>query len=155
VSADDSRQAHELVTQAASLLDRPDEYGRAARLYREAAHLIENSPETVDHLIMAGHLSFYDGDDGDALNDLREGAEAALAFGDVATAAEAFLDAAWVAQHANRNRTAVELARRGERLANSPLLSQSDRVGILTRIADSERGPVVHTGPTARSVTGR
>lgn len=113
-------------------------FEQAAELYREASKLRGASPESVRNDIRAAHLSYYLGDEGDAIGGLEDAARAALSWDDVTTAARTFLDAAWVAQEDGRIRTAIHLAREAEALSDSPLMARAERNEILERIADMD-----------------
>lgn len=139
-------RAEAMEASAEALADRVGEYGRAARLYREAAALRTEDPLAARSYLMAGRLAYYDGHYGDAVRDLTRAAETALSFGQVSDAAQAFLDAAWVAHRDGAHDRALSLAKRGERLASSPLLARAERADILSRIAESPDGTVAIRG---------
>lgn len=128
-------RAQELVKQAEEATKDRDSFGTAARLYREAADLRGTHPDAVKPLILAGTLSYYTGREGQAIDDLARAGELALAFGDVVTAADSFLDAAWVAERDGRDARAIELGRRAEMLSSSPLIQRRERASILNRLA--------------------
>lgn len=111
-------------------------FDEAADLYRQAAEVRGDSPESVDNLIASAQLSFYLGDEGEAVGTLTRAGEAARSWDDVATAADAFLDAAWVAQDQGWTRRAISLAQEAEKLSHSTLMTQQDRTEIRERIAD-------------------
>jgi hypothetical protein len=126
------RQAHEATGEI-------DNWGKASRLYRRAAHLRDDDPSAAKNYRMAGLLAFYSGHESDAVDDLTRAAETALEWGDLGSAARSFLDAAWVAESDGHDADAFLLAQRAERLARSPLLAAQDRADLLRRITD---GPV-------------
>lgn len=111
----------------------------AARLHEESAAL--RAPEdslAFRCLTTAAQLSYARKDLADAQRDMAAAAAHALARGDLEKSAQAYADAAWVAnerQHQDQVRT---LARQAEMLAASPLLSGTQRMAILNRF--------VHTG---------
>lgn len=111
-------------------------FREASRLYRQAAEVRGDQPEAAQSLMMAGALAYYVGSKGQAITDLTRAGELALAWGDVVTAAQAFLDASWVAAKEGRERDALELGRRAERLSASPLIQRQERGAILNRIGD-------------------
>jgi hypothetical protein len=113
-------------------------FSEAARMYREAADLRGKSPEAVENLIQAAHLSFYMGDEARAVAGLSAAAKAARSWDDVATAADTFLDAAWVAQARGWTRRAIRLASEAEELTHSELMTSAHRHQILERIADMQ-----------------
>ena len=91
-------------------------------------------------LTTAAHLSYGAGDLSSAESDMTAAAAQAMARGDVEKAAQAYADAAWVANERKRPEQARTLARQAEALASSPLLSVPQRNGILRRF--------VHARPT-------
>lgn len=111
----------------------------AARLHEESAAL--RPPEdslAYRCLTTAAQLSYAKDDLARSQRDMAAAAAHALARGDLQKSAQAYADAAWVAnerQHRDEVRT---LARQAEMLAASPLLSGSQRLEILKRF--------VHTG---------
>ncbi|HSG47705.1 MAG TPA: hypothetical protein VLA43_07845 [Longimicrobiales bacterium] len=111
-------------------------FREASRLYRQAAEIRGDQPEAAQSLMMAGALAYYVGSEGQAIKDLTRAGELALAWGDVVTAAQAFLDASWVAAKEGRQNDAAELGRRAERLSASPLIQRQERGAILNRIGD-------------------
>lgn len=111
-------------------------FREASRMYRQAAEIRGDQPEAAHSLMMAGALAYYVGSKGQAITDLTQAGELALAWGDVVTAAQAFLDASWVAAKEGRERDALELGRRAERLSASPLIQRQERGAILGRIGD-------------------
>jgi hypothetical protein len=111
----------------------------AARLFRRSAELrTAEDPLGFSCLTEAAALAYAKGDLSRARADMAHAAEHALARGDLRTAALAYLDAAWIAQEQKKPREVWELGHRAEMLADSPLLSGSDRDAILQRI---ERAP--------------
>lgn len=113
-------------------------FPEAVKMYHEAAELRGESPEAVQDLIQAAHLSFYLGDESAAIAGLAKAGRAARSWDDVLTAADAFLDAAWVAQDRGWARQAIRLAAEAEELSHSHLISSAHRHQILERIADMQ-----------------
>lgn len=110
------------------------DWGRAASLFRRAAELRPSSdPVAVQDLIQAARLSYYHGDKGDAVRDFEAAGQRALALGDVIVAANAFVDAAWVADANGRSERALNLVGRARLLANSPLLPDEIRDDLQNR----------------------
>lgn len=132
----DLERAEQLVIQARQLSENHQEYHAASKLYRKAAQLYGETPEAADAWSRAGLLAFYS-DDNRAPSDLRQAGEIALAFGHVGFAAKAFLDGAWVAHQRGMSRTALDLATRGERLTDSPLLAEADREALKRRFVEA------------------
>ncbi len=107
---------------------------RAASLFRRAAELRPAGDETaVEDLLRAGRLSFYQGHERQAVRDFESAGVRALDRGDVIVAANAFADAAWVAESNGQPAEANELLRRAQMLANSPLLGDHARDMLKTR----------------------
>ena len=110
------------------------DWGRAASLFRRVAELRPSSdPAAVQDLIQAGRLSYYRGDNGDAVRDFEAAGQRALALGDVIVAANAFVDAAWIADANGRSARALDLVGRARLLANSPLLPDEIRDNLQNR----------------------
>ena len=134
--AEREAQAHEMVVKAQEASKDIRSFREAANLYRQAAQTLGDHPEAAQHLVQAGRLAYYTGREGLSINDCEAAGNQALAWGDVLTAAQSFLDAAWVAAEEHRGSEAVTLARRAEKLSSSPLIQRQERVALLSRIAD-------------------
>jgi hypothetical protein len=127
--------AAEMEQQANDLLVAGRGMERAAGLYARAAELRGASDErSADNLKLAGYLQFYHGRREAAVASLTQAGEAFLALGDVEQAAEAFIDAAWVACEVRLPLEARALAERGRLLTRSPLLEDSERAALLRRL---------------------
>ena len=108
----------------------------AARLHRESAALRSaDDPLAFRCLSDAAALAYAVHDRTAARNDMAEAAGQALSRGDLSSAAQAYLDAAWIAQEQKNPRQVWELGHRAEMLAASPLLAERDRMAILQRIS--------------------
>jgi hypothetical protein len=128
-------EATRLEADALSLSESPTDLGRAAELFRQAAALRPaGDPVAMRDLIQAARYSFYSGKRERALKDFAAAAETALRFGDVLGAAESFLDAAWVAQQVRDGALALRYAVRAQELSASPLLNESDRTRLMSRL---------------------
>lgn len=129
-------EAETLEARAASLeATGPEAYGEAASLYRKAADLrMEGDPQGVADLMKAGKLSYYAGRHERAVGDLVKAADRALAFGDVLNAATAYLDAGWVAFTMGDGARAYDLAVKGARLSESPLIGADERQALRRRV---------------------
>jgi hypothetical protein len=115
-------------------------YRDAARVYRRSAEFrAVEDPQGFRCLTDAAAVSYAAGDRTGARSDMAHAAERALARGDLRSAALSYLDAAWIAQEQGNPGQVWEFGHRAEILADSPLLSESDRGVILQRI---ERAPV-------------
>ena len=110
------------------------EWNRAASLFRRAADLRSpGDPAAVKDLIRAAQLSFYRGDERRAMRDFEAAGQRALAIGDVLVAANAFADAAWVADRRGFGARAHDLLNRAQLLSNSPLIPEDERDHLRTR----------------------
>jgi hypothetical protein len=125
--------------EAAAALVTAHRYGDAARLHRRSAQLRDaDDPLGFRCLKEAAALEYAAGDRTGARTDMSAAAGHALARGELRDAALAYIDAAWIAQEQKNPRQVWELGHRAEMLADSPLLSASDRLAIMRRI---ERAP--------------
>ena len=121
--------------EAAIALAAAHRWGDAARLHRRSAELRDaDDPLGYRCLKEAAALVYATGDRSRARADLAAAASQALARGDLRSAADAYLDAAWIAQEQGNPRKVWELGHRAEMLADAPLLDASDRAAILRRI---------------------
>lgn len=112
-----------------------NKWTRAADLYRQAAALRgAGDVIAIADLKTAARLEFYRGHEGTAMRDLENAGERALAMGDVVAAANAFVDAAWIASAEGRGTKAREFADKAQLLALSPLISPSDREELEARL---------------------
>jgi hypothetical protein len=128
-------EATRLEADALSLSESPADLGKAADLFRQAAGLRPaGDPVAVRDLVQAARFSFYSGKRDRALKDFAAAAESALRVGDVLGAAESFLDAAWVAQQVLDGTQALRYALRAQELAASPLLNETDRARLMSRL---------------------
>ena len=127
-----AQEADELVQRAQALQGDVAAYTVAANLYEQSAAL--RSPgdaRAVEALVTAGRLFNYAGEWAHALAAMEAGAARALKDGDVATAADAYADAAYIAasQHDSR---AVAMARKVVELADAWV--PEERNAILHRL---------------------
>jgi hypothetical protein len=131
--------------QSAEIMARTSHRWRdAARLHRESATL--RAPD--DSLgyrcyTSAANLSFAANDLANAQSDKIAAAAQALARGDVEAAAQAYADAAWVANERKNPEQVWSLGRQAEILASSPLLSTMQRSRILERFTHGEHDMAV------------
>jgi hypothetical protein len=127
--------ATDLENKAKALYPAPKRYREAARLLVEAAALRDaGDPQRIDNLRQAGRLFHYAGVSERARSVMEQAADAALAAGDVKTAAAAYLDAAFLAQDVKRIEDARRMIEKARLLTNSPLLSAEEKSVILERI---------------------
>jgi hypothetical protein len=143
VTEEMSAQALVLETRAMEFLNGSlvvTHFGEVASLYRRAAELRGQSDiRNADNLRTMGNLEYYKGDLHDAVSTLRSAGENYLALGDVVSAAETFIDGAWVAGRAGMMSEALLLRERGGVLTRSPLLDIPERTALLRRL---ERVPL-------------
>ena len=123
-----------LEANAHASLDDLSAWERAARLFRHAADLRpEGDPGATENLIYAARLSYYEGNERQAVLDFEAAGRRALAMGDVIVAANAFTDAAWVAKHRGSGERALALLSRAELLSRSPLIPEDERTHLRAR----------------------
>lgn len=109
-------------------------WDRAATLFRRAAELRpEGDPTATEDLMYAARLSFYEGNERQAIRDFEAAGQRALVMGDVLVAANAFADAAWIAQHRGYGARAHALLGRAQLLSNSPLIPEDAREHLRAR----------------------
>ncbi|HUR95112.1 MAG TPA: hypothetical protein VMY76_11045 [Gemmatimonadales bacterium] len=112
----------------------PGRWGDAARLHRQSAAL--RAPEdTMGYRCYweSAQLSYGKDDLSSARASMVKAAAQALARGDIVKAADAYADAAWLADQQHKPREVWKLGRQSEVLAVSPLLSREQREAILKR----------------------
>ena len=125
-----------LEAKAKQLYETPKKYGEAVKLYVRAADMrTPGDPMRVTNLVMASRLSFYTGKKTRAADLMERAADEAHAAGDVVRAANAYIDASFLAQAAGNDVKVMELVSKAQLLTASPLLATSDREAILRRIA--------------------
>lgn len=130
-----TNSAMELELEALKLHGDRDQYARAASLYLEAAGLrAPSDPMVVHDYRMAARLFYYDDDGEGARTTMEAAGDAALRMGDVVEAAQAFLDAAWLAMHRNNVAEVERLAERAELLMSSPIVPEEQKAAVLNRI---------------------
>jgi hypothetical protein len=111
----------------------------AARLHRESAALrVPGDSLGYRCLMTAANLSYGTHDLANAQSDMETAAAQAIARGDVEKAAQAYADAAWLANERKRPDEVRTLASQAEVLASSPLLSSAQRDVILRRFVRAE-----------------
>lgn len=129
------KKARELRAQAEALFDQPKEWRKVARLMEESAMLRSaDDPEKYECLLYAGRTRANLGDMKSAQRLLGQAAEAALARGAVVEAAQAYVDAAFSAQAAKDVLAAATFAEKARVLATSPLITEQERVSVISRV---------------------
>jgi hypothetical protein len=132
--AEAARRAAELHQQAMDA-GSVGKWRRAAALHKRAAALHSaEDPRGARCLELAANFAYYGGDRPSARVLLETAADQALARGDLATAADAYLKAGLVARDLGDRPGEAAHARRAKLLAASPLLSEAQRAGITARI---------------------
>lgn len=136
-----AREAERLEEEAAALASFPHRWNEVVDLYRKAADVRpEGDPKALWDLRQAGRIAYYVGREETAVRILRRAGDTALAFGDVVSAANLFLDAAWVAHRRGDAPTVQTLKERARRLARSPLLDGADGTALRQRLAPEAVG---------------
>ncbi|MEN8143541.1 MAG: hypothetical protein ABFS14_01200 [Gemmatimonadota bacterium] len=127
--------ADALHEQAVALYDQPARWEEAAELHLRAAESQrDNAVESFGGFDRAARLFYYAGEFGQSRRAMEEALKVAMATGDVLTSAHVAVDVAFIASregYGGKKRQSVRLARE---LADSDLLSETDRTGILERI---------------------
>jgi hypothetical protein len=131
------------VTIAASLEAEAVSYYPTTRKYKQAAKLLLRAASLragadvkgIDDLVMAARLSFYVRDLQTAQTAIEQAADRALRAGYPGRAADAYLDAGYVALARKDENRARELFLDAWRLAHSPHLTQVERTMITARLA--------------------
>jgi hypothetical protein len=109
---------------------------KAAKLHERSAELRDESdPMAASCLRTAAFLRYYAGGRRAGADLMEKSAERAMGIGDVARAADAYIDAAYIAQELKEGDRARSLAHRAELLANSPLITDVQRASIRARIS--------------------
>lgn len=128
------QEIEQLEAKAESYLEELGRWDRAASLLRRAAELRSPAdPVAVEDLLRAARLSFYEGRIRQSVRDFENAGQRALNRGDVVVAANAFTDAAWVADTEGRGQRAHDLLARAQLLSNSPLIREADKSQLRTR----------------------
>jgi hypothetical protein len=128
-------RAERLKEAAQALYEQPQRLHRAAELHeQEAALRSAVDPLQVEALDRAARLYAYAGEAERAQLLMARAARHALRRGDVARAAHAYVDAAFIALRMRDLRLAQEMTREADLLALSPLLPEAERQAIVKRI---------------------
>jgi hypothetical protein len=128
-------KADRLREAAEALYEKPNAYRRAAVLHeKEAAARTAVDPKLPEALMQSARLYSYVGEAAKGRELFERSAYSSLQRGDVLRAAHAFVDAAFLSLRERNVEHSRELSRQAELLAASPLLTASQRAGILRRI---------------------
>jgi tetratricopeptide (TPR) repeat protein len=131
VTASANDRADRLVAKAQALPTRIDQFGKAAKLYEQAADArAESDLRKSAHLRYAGMLRYYTGDRAASVRLLERAAESSSELGDVMNAARAYIDGAVVALEMKDRDHSITLARHAELLTQSPLLAADQRASL-------------------------
>ncbi|HEU4565003.1 MAG TPA: hypothetical protein VFS05_10160 [Gemmatimonadaceae bacterium] len=134
VITEHASKATKMEQQAEALRSHPRRWYEAARLYVRAAGLRGGSdPRATKDLQQAAHLYFALNELDSASTAMRRAGDAAMARGDVVLAADAYLNAAWVAGRDGDAPAMHDFLDRARALASSPLLTSDQRRSILER----------------------
>ena len=129
-------RAEQLEAEAAALPTMTKEFPKAAGLYEKAANARQaDDAEKATNLRRAAYLRYYSGDTRAGGRLMERAAQHSAAMGDVAIAANAYIDAALIAIERAELERAVALGHKAELLVSSPLLDETQRAGLLGRIA--------------------
>ena len=134
-----SVRAAELHTRAVELHADPSRAFEAARLHIAAAQLrTPSDPEGVHDLALAAHMYSYAKRPLEAKRTMERAAERALAMGDVLRAAQAYVDATFMADIQQNRVEVTRLGRRALLLAGSPLLDSQQQSAITRRLRGNQ-----------------
>jgi hypothetical protein len=135
----DIARADALRLEALALYGKPETWKRVASLHEQSARLRPpGDPYRVRDLLVAAAIIDRNGDCGKAGRLVAEAAEAALAVGNIAQAANLYITAAIVTNRGGDGMTALTLIHKAELLANSQLLSEQAREAIRARIVQTQ-----------------
>lgn len=128
--------AETLEAEAASYFPTKRRYKQAAKLLLRAASLRDATDvKGIEDLLRAGQLSYYVGDMATARRAIEQAGERALRAGYPGRAANAFLDAGYLALARKDRNSARRFFVDAWRLAQSPHLTESERIAIAGRLA--------------------
>jgi hypothetical protein len=131
----------DLHQQAIDLYETPERWGEAGDLHREAAeNLPENDAGQFFGYSRAALLYFHAGELAAARRSMEDAAQVAEATGDVVTAANAFVDAAFIAVAEDYDGKQREFVAEARELADSPVFSAAERQDVLARIEGTPAG---------------
>ena len=130
-------KAHELEKEARAHLDGSGDWEEAANLLRKAVDLRpDHDPVKVDNLREAARIAHHLGDVNQALRDAHRAAEAGRRQGHVLAAAEAYLEAAWLAVEVGDRDRATRYLEEADVISRSPYLSDQQRDRLLGRMGE-------------------
>jgi hypothetical protein len=135
----ENARADALDEQARALYPHPHRYVDAARLHRRAALIRGQDPRAVTSFRSAAWLYSVAGMHGTARQMMELAADRAKSVGDIESAANTYIDAAFLAIADGRDDQVPGLLSRMHMVMQSPLLTADRRATILRRIGDSPR----------------
>lgn len=128
--------AEQLEAQAAALPTMTKEFRKAAALYEKAAAARSaQDSEKATSLRKAAYHRYYSGDTRSGGRLMERAAQHSAEQGNVAVAAHAYIDAALIANERAEIDRALDLGEKAELLVSSPLLDETQRAGLLGRMA--------------------
>lgn len=137
----DSRLKAEKLDSEALFIEQNDwsQLKKAARLRELSAELrAPEDPEGTVSLYWAARDRYYSGDPQAARVLMERAGDRALAMGDVLNAATAYTEAAYICADTKDGERMRTLAVKARLLANSPMLSENQRVQLRSRLAKSD-----------------
>lgn len=139
--------ADALEAAARLLRDSISEYPLAVHLLQQSAALRSaDDPRAVESLRWAGQLAYAAFDLPDARALMEQAADRAFARGDIATAANAEIDAGLIAQEEHNVPEVRRIGAKVRSLLASPSLSEADHQSISSRVVDHTQDVAVRRG---------
>jgi hypothetical protein len=136
-TASEIARADTLEAKARAMYSTPRWYREAARLHRRAAMIRGSDPSAVASFRSAAWLYSVAGSNGIARTMMERAAERATAVGDVESAANSYIDAAFLAIASSREEQVPRLLSQTRAVLSSPLLTEDRRRSILQRVGGS------------------
>jgi len=135
----DNARADTLEELGARYSSTPGQWQKAARYFEQAATLRGDDGRAVTNLVTAASLYDAAGNSAHARSTMERAAKRAAAMGDVERAANAYVDAAFLAVAAKRIDLVPKLLRQTHAVLDSPKMPPERRDAILRRIGDESR----------------
>lgn len=130
------QQADQMHARALAMHANPDRLQEAARLHRFEAKLRkEGDKRAFDCLSLASYLLIYSGRLKDARYVMEQAAQEATKRGDVLQAAQAYVEAAFIAEKQKKYSDVIKLADRARELSRAPGMTVAQRDAILNRLS--------------------
>jgi len=128
--------ADKLAFKAESLSMNISHFKRAAELFEQSAGARgPGDSRAVTCLRSAAALRYHSGDRAKGLGLMEKAGDRAIRLGDVVIAANAYIDAALIANELRQGARALDLSQRAALLAKSPLLDETQRSALLDRMS--------------------